>query len=246
LLELSNFGLVLFYVVLFIISPILMLKAGKKFVLFLCVLLVANTASNAFMYAPPLVANTYAQISTNNTTALIQNKAGDVFLIAKSKDLVEVSEYLVYKRIYKVDTMFLYGGSDENTRKFESCYYVDTVVTNTYGEMKIGEFCIEAYTLGSGEVKAVYVETDATGFLFGLENLGSLQSEKLSKALSGKNVKTIFQPKEYGYYEVAVAEYLLSRDKINTPIQENFSTKVLGSFTFSFNNGIIDPIRSVK
>ena len=246
LLELSNFGLALFYLVLFIISPILMLKAGKKFALFLCLLIVGNSASNAFMYAPPLVANTYAQISTNNTTALIQNKAGEVFLIAKSKDLVEVSEYLVYKRIYKVDTMFLYGGSDEDVEKFKAYYYVDTVVANTYGEMKIGEFCIEAYTLGSGYVKAVYVETDATGFLFGLENLGSLQSEKLSEKLSGKNVKTVFQPKEYGYYEATAAEYLLSRDKINTPIQENFSTKVLGSFTFSFNNGIIYPIRSVK
>ena len=243
--ELSNFGLVLFYLILFIISPMLMLKAGKKFVLVLCIFVITINASSAFMNAPPPTTNSYSQLNTNNPCTIIQSKSGEIFMLASGKDISAITEYLVYKRIYKVDTFFLTSPRNEHVDFLERHYEVDNILTKTFGTFTVGAFTIESFNLGSNEVKAVYIETDNTGFLIGLEYIGSNQAQILLEKVANRNIKVVYQPKEYGYYEVTNADYLLSNYKINTYSQQNFSTKVRGSFTFEFKDGIIEKIRSI-
>ena len=243
---LGTMGLFMFYVLLFILSPMLMLKAGKKFVLALCVIVIGSAYTSAFAFAPLPDKNTYTQLNSYSICAVITSKGGETFVISDMGDMGYLDEYLTYNRVSKVDALFVLGVRNDAVEEFEEKYKVKTLMFKTFGEKEVGDFCVESFNLGSEDLKAVLVEVDGTCFLFGVENIGTSQARNLSEKISSKNVVSIFQARNYGFYETQNANYLLSRDKINTYDLENYSTKVRGSFKFEFNNATIGNIKNVK
>lgn len=240
LYSLSLIGCVGFFLCLFFFSKLFMgdklqrLSASALSVMVAVIMVFAVDRPNI-----PLTA-TYTQINTYSPSAVITSQNGEVLVVGYNAD---VEAYLRYNRIETITAYVATSMSPKTTLDFTSKYSAKTISYSSPEFKTVGDFSFK-HLYQNELLKAVYVEVENVGIVIALNHIGAKQAESIRFELAQYNPKVLFEARESkNFLSTGAYGYVVSNDKIDG-IQNNFATKISGTFTFSISNGIIKEVRS--
>lgn len=245
LFTLSAVSYISFYVILFILSRMCMAKHKNKVVASLMVVLVGSGLSLAFCGTVSPKENTYTQLNTRSPSVVLTSKNGEVLVVCE-KDFESVEDYLQYKRYNKVNVLLSTNNISSIVKdNFINKYGIENVVSMCPTIKNFGSFIVKYISL-NGNFKGVYVELEQFGVFIGFNGIGKNQLEQINQLLKNYNLMAVYENSSGKHFDLLNGyDYLFSNYAINLH-NNNFSTSVMGSFTFSINNGIISEIRSAN
>ena len=240
LYSLSIIGAVAFYFCLFFISQMFMGGITQRLTASAMSVVVATIM--VFAVDRPNIPNsaTYTQINTYSPCAVLTSSSGQVLVVGYNDDM---ESYLRYKRIENITAFVSPNGAESEGLAFTQKYYVSTLCFSAPEKISVGDFAVQ-HIYQNELLKALYVEVDGVGIVMGVNYIGSKQAENIRNILSPYNPQILFESRESkNFLETYSYSYVVSNDKISG-IENNFATKISGTFTFSISNGIISEIRS--
>ncbi|MBR5012718.1 MAG: hypothetical protein IKY15_02130, partial [Clostridia bacterium] len=238
LYSLSLIGTAGFYFCLFVISRLFMGDRIKRLALFASGVLIAFVMTTAVDRPFVATSTTYTQVNTYSPCAVLTSKNGGVLVVGYNADL---ETYLKHKHIENINVFV--GTTAKETTEFQSKYHASTISESSLTLKTVGDFAFK-HIYANEHLKAVYVEVDDVGIVIAVNNIGSNQAISIRSELAEYNPQILFESRESknflntgGYY------YIVSNDKL-AGVENNFATKISGTFTFSISNGIITEVRS--
>lgn len=182
----------------------------------------------------------YTQINTYSTCAVLTSSNGQVLVVGYNDDM---ESYLRHKHINNITAFVSATTSEEEGSLFSKKYNAGALCFSAPEKINLGDFAVQ-HLYQNEHLKAVYVEVDNIGIVMGLNYIGSNQVENIRNILSPLSPQILFESRENkNFLETYNYDYIVSNDKI-AGVQNNFATKVNGTFTFYITNGIISDIRS--
>ena len=240
LYSLSLIGAAGFYFCLFAISKLFM---GDK------IKLLALCASGALLAFGMVIAvdrpfvplaTTYTQINTYSPSAVLTSKNGQVLVVGYNADM---ETYLKHKRIENINVFVSTSNTQKEVKEFQSKYHANTISESSAEIKTVGDFAF-MHIYANEVLKGVYVEVDDVGIVIAFNHIGSNQANTIRGDLAVYNPQILFESRESkNFLNTGSFHYVVSNDKIEG-IENNFATKINGTFTFSISNGIITEVRS--
>jgi hypothetical protein len=183
---------------------------------------------------------TYTQINTYSPSAVLTSKNGQVLLVGYNADM---ETYLKHKHIENINVFVSTSNASKEVLEFQSKYHASTISEGSTELKTAGDFTF-MHLYANEVLKGVYVEVDNVGIVIAFNHIGSNQSNAIRSGLAVYSPQILFQSRESkNFLGTADYEYVVSSDKIEG-IENNFATKINGTFTFSISNGIITETRS--
>lgn len=237
-----------FYFSLFVLSGFLMIKFFKKVI----IIGLASIIAVVFVLTmyPPFKSENYSLtiIDSYSTSAVFTTPKDKRVLVFYGGTTFHLEKYLDFKRIYKLDYIFSTPNTKIN-KKFLNKYKVsvESVVYDldnitTYDDMQV------EYIKRNGKIKAIFLNINKIGFVFAVERIGTenqvpsirdeIHSHSIEKYILYEKRKTL------NFQNTANYDTILSYENVYKKDTNNLVSLVLSSFTFDFDNGIIENIRS--
>lgn len=240
LYNLTFFGTITFFLVLFIFGKMFMGSASKRLTCASICIVCSVVMTLGFAMPASITKTTYTQLNTYLPSAVVTSSSGEVLVLTDGSNLTYVDRYLMSKNITQVSALVLTGVSEES--QFAIKYTVKTILHNSDDFVFVGDFAIKYISLNS-LTKAIYLKIDDVGILVGVNRIGAMQAETLKAMLNPLKIDAIYETKSnQNFTLVKDVDYVFSRDKLN--VNNNYATKVCGAFTFEITSGIIGEIRS--
>lgn len=222
-----------YYVFYFICGKFVMLDFRKKLVSLNCVLCIGLALSGLLYIEKPINENTITKLNTSSMCVVIETN-GETVVVAESGDLEYLQKYLVYQKIYHINTFILTDKECVQSELFVEKYKIKNYFNKQFEDFYCDNYDIK-FIVFNNILKAVYIENENISAMIAVNKIGSNQLSTIASDYSDKSIEVLCEDSiGYNFTYANSFNYVFSKKEIE--VQNNFATFLLGTFTFSFDN----------